>query len=483
MQFNSYLFILAFLPLLIIFYFLINKLHVTAGKIFLILASLLFYGYANLTMLCFLISSIVVNYSFVLWIKSGRYLSSRLCVYLPLIFNIGFLAYFKYTNFIIDNINHLFHMQYPGRVIILPIGISFFTFQQIAYLMTIYRKEFSNINFIDYFAYIVYFPKLLMGPLTEPADFIPQLNDLALKKINWTHIAEGLKLFSFGLFKKVLFADTFANAVAWAYNNFDAATAMDWILVTLFYTFEIYFDFSGYSDMAIGISRMLNIDLPINFDSPYKALSIRDFWKRWHISLTKFLTKYIYIPLGGNQKGGFLTCLNVMIVFFISGLWHGADWTFVLWGVLHGAISVFDRLFDKIEKKIFEPVRWFLTFSCINLLWILFRSDSVLQWKKIVMKMLCFQNTAVSDNLVATFHLPETSFINDILHLNMYSQNIHGFWMLIFIIMAFGICLIPENNYKSKERLSFFSMIVAAIAMSWAVLSLSTESQFVYFGF
>lgn len=483
MQFNSYLFILAFLPLLIILYFLLSKLHTAAGKVVLILASLLFYGYADRTMLCILIASIVVNYAFVLWIKGGRHLPPRYAVYFPVILNICFLIYFKYTNFIIDNVNRFFHTEYPLRNIILPIGISFFTFQQIAYLMTVYRKELQNTNFIDYFVYIAYFPKLLMGPLTEPVDFILQLNNQNLKKIDWTHIVEGLKLFSFGLLKKIIFADTFANAVAWAYNSFDEATAMDWILVTLFYTFEIYFDFSGYSDMAVGVSRMLNINLPINFDSPYKAVSIRDFWKRWHISLTKFLTKYIYIPLGGNRKGIIFTCINTMIVFIISGIWHGADWTFILWGILHGSFSVFDRLFDKIEKKIFEPVRWFLTFACVNILWILFRSDSILQWKKIVIKMLYFQNTTISDGLLNTFLLPETSFINDILHLDKYTLNIHGFWMLVFIFAAFGICLIPDNNYKNRERLSFVSMIAAAVAMGWSILSLSTESQFVYFGF
>lgn len=222
--------------------------------------------------------------------------------------------------------------EYSFKELFLPLGISFITFQQIAYLVSVYREELKEPSVVDYLVYILYFPKLLMGPLAEPIDFMGQLNDAATKKVNGDHTAQGLKLFSFGLFKKMILADTFATAFIWGQENISALTSVDCILVMLSYTFEIYFDFSGYSDMAVGVSRMLNITLPMNFNSPYKAVSIRDFWKRWHISLTNFFTKYIYIPLGGSRKGKAATYLNTMVVFIISGVWHGAGWSFIVCG-------------------------------------------------------------------------------------------------------------------------------------------------------
>lgn len=385
-------------------------------------------------------------------------------------------------NFAIENINALLKTEYAPQDIILPVGISFFTFQQIAYLVAVYREELDN-NIIDYLVYILYFPKILMGPLADPDEFVAELNRTENKRIHWDNIASGIKIFSFGLFKKVLLADTFASAVLWGYSNMGIATSMDWILVMLCYTFEIYFDFSGYSDMAVGISSMLNISLPINFDSPYKAISIRDFWKRWHVSLTRFLTKYIYIPLGGSRKGKIRTYANTLIVFLISGIWHGANWTFILWGVLHGLFSVLDRIFENTAKKIIEPVRWFMTFLTVNILWLLFSADSVGQWWTILGHIFAFQSTAVSEGLINVFQIPESAFINDVLHFNSLNVNMRGLWMLIFMIAAYVICLIPENNYKKLAKNSVATMILAAVAFVWSCLCLSTESTFVYFNF
>lgn len=370
-----------------------------------------------------------------------------------------------------------------GGGIILPVGISFFTFQQIAYVVAVFNNQVENCSIIDYLAFILYFPKLLMGPLVDPVEFIGQLNNSKLKKVNWDNLYFGVKIFCFGLFKKLMIADVFASGVAWAYTNIETATSMDWILVMLFYTFEIYFDFSGYSDMAVGTSLMLNITLPINFDSPYKAISVRDFWKRWHISLTKFLTKYIYIPLGGSRKGRLFTYVNTMIVFLISGVWHGANWTFILWGAFHGIFMVFDRMFEKHENEIFEPVRWITTFSIINVLWLLFRSDSIAQWYNILKTIFSFGNTSVSNGLISSFVLPEMSFMQNALHLSNFTSNICGFWMLIFIVCAFGICLLPENNYHKIKKSSMVEMLLAVVAFVWSILCLSGESVFVYFNF
>ena len=319
MYFNSFIFILLFLPLTVVAYYIGNRINQTIGKIVIIVASLLFYIYSDWSMFLVLGISLILNYLFAQIIRKANK-CNKLFMAVPIVINVGILLYFKYLNFTITNINLFWGKEYALKELVMPLGISFFTFQQIAYIVAQYRKELSVNSIIDYLAYILYFPKVLMGPLMDPVDFICQLNDKELKKINWDNIACGIKIFSFGLFKKVMLADVFANAVSWGYTNIENATAVDWILISLFYTFEIYFDFSGYSDMAVGTSIMLNISLPINFDSPYKAVSIRDFWKRWHISLTKFFTNYIYIPLGGSRKGIILTYVNTMIVFFYK--WH-----------------------------------------------------------------------------------------------------------------------------------------------------------------
>lgn len=482
MQFNSFVFILVLLPATAILYFLLNKIHFQAGKILLIVSSIVFYAYSDWTTFIILGISLLVNWAFALFLrKTGKWKKGFMAV--PIVINVALLLYFKYLNFAITNINHFFGKEYALQELVLPLGISFFTFQQIAYIVAVYREEIPGNSIIDYATYILYFPKILMGPLMEPADFWNQINNQSLKSVNWDNIAYGVKIFSLGLFKKVMLADVFANAVSWGYTNIDAATSMDWILVMLFYTFEIYFDFSGYSDMAVGASMVLNITLPMNFDSPYKAISIRDFWKRWHISLTKFFTKYIYIPLGGSRKGIFFTILNTMIVFVVSGIWHGANWTFVLWGVLHGAFSIFDRLFEKAEEKVFEPVRWMLSFTVVNVLWLLFRSDSITQWKHILKGILSFKSTAISDGLKEIFAIQETTFLADNLHLQRFVTTINGFWMLLYILVAFGICLVPENNYRQMKHKSAVTMVLAAIAFVWGFICLSGESVFVYFNF
>ena len=334
MLLNSDIFILCFFPLVVTAYFLSNKLHMMAGKIILVIGSLIFYAYADWHMLFFLLASVFCNYLFTYLMGYSKHRKAFLAV--PVMVNVGLLLFFKYTNFVIANLNLLWKTEYGIIKLLVPLGISFITFQQIAYLVAVYRGELEKTDPVDYLVYILYFPKLLMGPLAEPADFITQLNDPTTKKVNSDHIAQGLKMFSYGLLKKVILADTFAGSFAWGLENINMLTSMDCFIVMLAYTFEIYFDFSGYSDMAVGVSQMLNITLPINFDSPYKAVSIRDFWNRWHISLTKFFTKYLYIPLGGSRKGKLFTYVNTMIVFIVSGIWHGSGWAFILWGGVMG---------------------------------------------------------------------------------------------------------------------------------------------------
>ncbi len=482
MQFNSYEFIFFFLPITVLLYFLANRIKPIVGKLVIIVSSIVFYSYGRINMLIYLGISVLINFCFALLIRRFK-IKNRVIMALPIIVNVGLLLYFKYLNFAITNINTIFGKDIGLRNIILPLGISFYTFQQVAYIVATERGELENNNIIDYLAYILYFPKLIMGPIIDPVDFISQINRDDRKKPDIINITTGIKIFSLGLIKKVLLADTFAKAVSWTYTNIDATTAMDCILLILFYTFEIYFDFSGYSDMAVGVSSMLNIDLPINFDSPYKSVSIRDFWKRWHVSLTKFLTKYIYIPLGGARKGIVFTYVNILIVFMVSGLWHGANWTFILWGVLHGLFCCLDRIFEKLEEKVFMPIRWVCTFGVVGVLWLLFSAQSVSQWKMILLKILSMQSTAVSTGLIDSFNLVENRFIYYILHLNSLVGRIHGFNMLVFVLVACFICFVPENNFKKKNSLSVGSLILAAFSFVWGVLCLGTESEFLYFGF
>ena len=335
MQFNSYIFILAFLPVVVVMYFALSRLPKIQSA-FLVLASFTFYAYAGMDALKWFICSIVINLVFVCLLRakcggkvlqgiifgfltygktavkeqSGSGLSDEKGNYRKIVLTIGIavnvllLFYFKYLNFSIATVNALMKLDISPKDIILPLGISFFTFQQIAYLADSYRGVNSEYTLFDYIMYISYFPKLLMGPIVKPSTLISRFRDASARKLNLDNLIDGIQLFNIGLFKKVLLADTFARAVNWGFADPNAATSMDLIIVMLSYTFQIYFDFSGYSDMAIGVSRMLNIELPMNFDSPYKSFSIREFWKRWHISLTQFLTEYIYIPLGGNRSGG-----------------------------------------------------------------------------------------------------------------------------------------------------------------------------------
>lgn len=482
MQFNSFVYILLFLPITILLYYTANKINSLVGKCILVISSIIFYCYTDISILWVLGISIVVNYVFSLTITKAEKWRS-IFLFIPVIINVGLLLYYKYLNFAISNVNTFLGKEIPLVELILPIGISFFTFQQIAYVVAIYKGELQKNSLVDYLVYILFFPKILMGPLADPVDFINQINDSNLKKIDWDNIASGIKIFSLGLFKKVMIADIFAKAVGWGYTNIDSTTSMDWILIMLFYTFEIYFDFSGYCDMAVGSALMLNVSLPINFDSPYKALSIRDFWKRWHISLTKFFTKYIYIPLGGSKKGMFFACLNTMIVFLVSGIWHGANWTFILWGILHGTLSVFDRLFEKKQEKIFLPARWIGTFVVVNILWLLFRSDTIQQWWEILTKIVCVQNLNVSDGIISAFNLQENTFISNVLGLKWSIENIRGFWMNVYILLAGGICLLFDNNYRTLNKKSWIIMIISAIAFIWGFICLSGESVFVYFNF
>lgn len=287
-------------------YFALNKQKLTkASKSFLVFSSLFFYSYWNILYLPLILISMLFNYTIGLTLaKVNKKVSNKTLLSIGIISNLALLGYFKYADFFIDNVNFIFSANLPSLNIILPLAISFFTFQQIAYLVDSYRQQTKEYDFLNYALFVTFFPQLIAGPIVHHKEMMPQFANLKNKLINYKNIALGLFIFSFGLFKKVIIADTFA---IWATNGFDNATTLSFIeawATSLSYTFQLYFDFSGYTDMAIGLALLFNIKLPINFNSPYKSLNIQEFWRRWHITLSRFLKDYIYIPLGGNRRGG-----------------------------------------------------------------------------------------------------------------------------------------------------------------------------------
>lgn len=489
MLFNSYIFILLFLPVTIAgWYFLHGRKARKAAFVFLLLMSLVFYGYNNVRYVPVIVASILFNYGVSRLLVPGRIAKERVrktVMGAGVAFNLGLIFYFKYFDFFLENMNTLFHGDFVMRNIALPLGISFFTFQQVSYLVDSYRGETSDYGFIEYAVFVTYFPQLVAGPIVLHDEMIPQFRDPARYRPLAGNMANGLIIFILGLFKKVVIADTFSGAVSWGYANTGILTSGDVFVVMLSYTFQIYFDFSGYCDMACGMARMMNIELPANFDSPYKSFSVREFWKRWHMTLTRFLTRYVYVPLGGNRRGLAGTCVNTMIVFLLSGIWHGANWTFVLWGVLHGLLCVFERLTENRIAKPHPVVKWAGTFFLVNILWMLFRADSVTQWRALLSTLFRMENTAVSGDLLFAFTVPENLVLYGYGPLAFISSKIYGFPVWFLMLAAFLVCLLPENNVRlqKRQRTAAWMVPVCAVAFTWSLLTLSSEAVFLYFNF
>lgn len=480
MQFNTYEFILLFLPISLLLYFTVGKINLVFRKLIISVAGLALLYFAGIKGLIFLAASMVINYLLCEIMLETKYIRKPMFI-MAIAFNVLVLLALKYSNFAITNINLIFGKTIKSVNPTVPLGISFFTFQQIAYVVNLYKGTIEKLNLLDYVAYMLYFPKLAMGPIVDPIKFIEEINNPKLTRWNWDHCASGIKLFCFGLFKKMVLADIFALAVSWGSENMYSATSLDWILVMLSYTFQIYFDFSGYSDMAMGISSMMNISMPINFNSPYKALSVRDFWNRWHMSLTYFLTNYIYIPLGGSRKGKFRTYLNVMTVFIISGIWHGANWTFILWGALYGFLSVLDRIAEPVWNKIFKPIRWFITFIIVNIMWLLFNASSVGTWIYELKTMILGGSFTISAGLANCFRGVEMPFFEDLLGISNIAFIKSGTaWMLLYLLGSLILCLLFKNNKQIQRKNNVLFMILAALAFVWSFLFLGSESVFIY---
>lgn len=477
MLFNSYYFILLFLPITWCIYFGLNAVKkYKLAQFMLVAASLFFYGYYNWYYLSIICVSIIANYVLAKLIREGNDRHRKGILILGLVFNIGLLFCFKYTNFFIDNINYIFHTDILVKQILLPLGISFYTFQQIGFLVDVYREETDDLqlDFLSYAEFVSFFPQLVAGPIVSK-DLIYQIKDLQKRKIDFDNMAVGLMLFTVGLFKKVILADTFARAVNWGFGNISGINSVDAVIVMLSYTFQIYFDFSGYSDMALGLAKMFNFKLPLNFNAPYKSHDILEFWQRWHMTLTNFLQKYIYIPMGGNRKGKVHTYMNVLIVFLISGFWHGANWTFIVWGMIHGVASVLNRIFKKQWDRLHRITRWICTFTFINFTWLIFRADNLFQAKEMAAKIFAGEIGRVSDELAAQFSLIEIEVLN-----YTFSRS-----CLLYVFMVASIIIVLRFSpiCMKKIRVNIWNFFGVTILLVWSVLSLAGKSDFIYFGF
>ena len=391
MLFNSYVFIFVFLPATLAGFFLLGRVQPKLAAAWLTAASLFFYGWWNPLYVALLAVSICFNYACGVAIARaaalGRQAARKRMLIFAVAVNLGVLAYYKYANFFLTSINHVAGSTLSLGEIVLPLGISFFTFTQIAFLADAYYGKAREYSFVHYGLFVTYFPHLIAGPVLHHAEMMPQFGERATYRFSFENAAVGITIFVIGLFKKVMLADGIGG---YAKPVFDAAaagaqlTALEAWCGALAYTFQLYFDFSGYSDMAIGLSRLFGIVLPLNFHSPYKAVNIVEFWRRWHMTLSRFLRDYLYIPLGGNRHGQARRYAGLMITMILGGLWHGAGWTFVLWGALHGVYLAINHgwraLCGWCGQDLTRSTRWgracgcATTFIAVVIGWVLFRS-------------------------------------------------------------------------------------------------------------
>jgi len=485
--FNSYIFILVFLPLCLAGYFGLNHIgKYTLAQAFLLGMSLWFYGYFNASYLMIMISSIVINYLFTLLMgRTSHPGLKKLEIIAAVLLNLGILFYFKYFDFFLMNVNRFAHTDFALHNILLPLGISFFTFQQVSYVVDAYRGKVQQYNFLQYASFVAYFPQLIAGPIVTHDELIPQFMDLSKKKFNWDNFAKGLYMFALGLGKKVLIADMFGLAANWGFANVALLDSTNAWFTSLAYTIQIYFDFSGYCDMAIGIAQMMNLDLPLNFDSPYKALTIDEFWHRWHKTLTRFFTKYIYIPLGGSRKGTFRTYVNIMIVYCASGIWHGANYTYIAWGILQGVLTVLNRLWKDKIKNLHPGFSWVVTFLLVNFSMTLFRANSIADAITFLKQMLLMNFGPVSENIINAFLLPEIEILIRHIPQLAFLEYQPGLLLTAFYGGAMVLILGCRNAHEHMRSFkpTAWNAVVTVVLLVWCILSFAGVSTFLYFNF
>lgn len=487
MLFNSLDFAI-FLPIVFVLYWVLSK-NIRLRNLFILAASYYFYGCWNWKFLSLIIISSIVDY----YIGQSLYKEEsqkkrKLLLYVSLLVNLGFLVYFKYFNFFIESFVDAFSLfgsklEISTLNIILPVGISFYTFQTLSYTVDIYKKKFEPTNdIVAFFAFVAFFPQLVAGPIERASHLLPQF--FKKHEFNYAQVKSGLLLILWGLFKKMVVADRLAVVVNETFNNVDSYMGVEFMIGTLFFAFQIYCDFSGYSDIAIGISRTMGFDLMKNFERPYFSKSITEFWRRWHISLSTWFRDYVYIPLGGSRKGKYRTYFNLFMVFFISGIWHGAAMTFVIWGAIHGIIIVLEKATSKQRKSVFAKINltkenvvgklFFIgiTFTIVCFAWIFFRANSAKDSWAIVAKILSFQK---SDIAIAS-------------DLGMNAIEFYASFVFIIFMLSFEWFHAKYNLAKQLARQHIAARwtlyVVAAVTIIiFGVYGSFKESEFIYFQF
>jgi len=515
MLFNSYIFILLFLPITLTGFFLIGlkgKTEVAIG--WLVGASLCFYGWWNPVYLFIIMGSILLNYG---WGIQLAHRQSRGFLVIGIALNLGVLGYFKYANFFVANLNALTGAPVYLSPIVLPLAISFFTFQQISYLVDAYQGNTREYNFLHYCLFVTFFPQLIAGPIVHHREMLPQFGRRSIFRFNAETLSVGITVFFFGLFKKVIIADGMAGYATPVFEAVKHAYVLSFLEAwegALAYTLQIYFDFSGYSDMAIGLAYMFGIRIPLNFDSPYKAGNIIDFWRRWHISLSRFLRDYLYIPLGGNRKGGARRYGNLMITMLLGGLWHGAAWTFVIWGGLHGLFLLVNHLWANIKQRcgytghslLAGGAARLLTFLSVVVAWVFFRADSAGSAFSVLQSMAGLNGFVLPETCLAgckVLAVPLQHAGVDFRHLNYFG----GSEEVAYIAIALLVAWFAPNVQQMTNRFTPYINIIAKgkklpDAPAWlqwqpsprwavilifcvlaSILSLSRASEFLYFQF
>ena len=471
MLFNSYGYLFVFLPIALAGYFALNRTS-TIALAWLVAASLFFYAWWNPWHLPVVLGSMLFNF----WTGRRIMASSgnrRHWLWWGIAGNLLLLGVFKYTSFAVGVVADLSGWQLAIPQIALPLGISFFTFTQIAYLVDTARGEVHETNPVHYALFVTFFPHLLAGPILHHKEMMPQFADAANRFFNAGNFARGLFLLAIGFGKKVLIADPLGATANSGYAAIDNLGLADAWLSTLAYTFQIYFDFSGYTDMALGAALMFNIRLPVNFNSPYLAANIQDFWRRWHITLSRFLRDYLYVPLGGNRAGDMRVAANIMATFLLGGLWHGAGWTFLVWGGLHGAALVGFRVWQRVGFHLHRVIAMLLTFFFVHVTWVFFRAQSLSDAMRMLRKLV----PANVDWAALQFNFwPSQAAIG----LPFTSPSI-GIMLLAAVFLTF----MPRNSdhlagsFAARKR----DCVWAAVLLTLGTLTLGQVTQFLYFNF
>jgi D-alanyl-lipoteichoic acid acyltransferase DltB (MBOAT superfamily) len=478
MLFNSYPFIFLFLPVALAGYFALGRLGNLAAVIWLALASLAFYSFSNWPFVALLLASIAFNYG-IGWLLIERRLRDRTRLAVATVGIAGdlvVLGIFKYGGFLAANLNAVFSIRFTVDIL-LPVGISFYTFTQIAFLVDAFRGKVARYRLPHYALFVTYFPHLIAGPILHHRDMIPQFESAQAKRPDPHLILCGLIIFAIGLFKKTCLADGIQPMVSLAFGANTPSFDQAWI-GALAYTFQLYFDFSGYSDMAIGISLMFGVFLPLNFNSPYQARNIIDFWRRWHMTLSQFLRDYLYVPLGGNRHGRILRYVNLMLTMALGGLWHGAAWTFVIWGVLHGAYLCINHAWNHFGPAVaprFAPAAngaaFVLTFLSVVVAWVFFRADSLASAMYVLARM--------ADPTQVTFgrvEMLDTGLILIYAAIAWFAPNTQA-------IMGYDHQNRSVGEALGAWRIRPALLYASAAVLAFGILGIQQHSEFIYFRF